>query len=235
MSHSDGCELPRLRRWSIHRADRIDRDLRKEPWRSRYSSQYRCAATTARRGACIPPALPLRLPAECKADTGDKAGLFVNTPKGPEGGEGRDVGDKMQDHLFFFFFLFLSLFLCCLHSWWRLIFIKPRRSLDSCRRKWPRSPSSLMPVDSQVAAGQAIMKWPWSPCQRGAMMLLKHQCPKVSNFPSVGQHLFAREQSPARRQRGPPWLSAPAPALIEGEASMGDVLEGPQVIKQQVL
>lgn len=53
------------------------------------------------------PALPLRLPAECKADTGDKAGLFVNTPKGPEGGvgsggEGRDVGDKMQDHLFFF-------------------------------------------------------------------------------------------------------------------------------------
>lgn len=52
------------------------------------------------------PALPLRLPAECKADTGDKAGLFVNTPKGPEGrvargGEGRR-GQNAGSSFFFF-------------------------------------------------------------------------------------------------------------------------------------
>lgn len=68
------------------------------------------------------------------------------------------------------------------------------------------------------------------PVSAGAVMLLKHQRPKVSNFPPVGQHLFARKQSPASRQRGPPRLSVPT--LIE--ASVADALEVPQVIKQQV-
>lgn len=53
------------------------------------------------------PALPLRLPAECKADTGDKAGLFVNTPKGPEGGEGSGgEGRRGQNAGSSFFFPF---------------------------------------------------------------------------------------------------------------------------------
>lgn len=46
------------------------------------------------------------------------------------------------------------------------------RSLDSSRRNWLRSPSSLRPVDSRVAAGQPIMKWPWS-SDSGAVALLK--------------------------------------------------------------
>lgn len=35
-------------------------------------------------------------------------------------------------------------------------------SLDSCRNNSPRSPSSFRPVDSRVATGQPITKWPWS-------------------------------------------------------------------------
>lgn len=41
------------------------------------------------------------------------------------------------------------------------------RSLDSCHRNWLHSPSSLRPVDSRVAAGQPIMKWPWSRVRGG--------------------------------------------------------------------
>lgn len=46
------------------------------------------------------------------------------------------------------------------------------RSLDSCHRNWLHSASSLRPVDSRVAAGQPIMKWPWSSVS-GAIVLLK--------------------------------------------------------------
>lgn len=46
------------------------------------------------------------------------------------------------------------------------------RSLDSCRHNWLRFASSLRPADSRVAAGQHIMKWPWSSVSR-AIVLLK--------------------------------------------------------------
>ena len=45
------------------------------------------------------------------------------------------------------------------------------RSLDSCHHNWLHSPSSLRPVDSRVAAGQPIMKWPWSSVSRAVVLL----------------------------------------------------------------
>lgn len=74
---------------------------------------------------------------------------------------------KMQDHLFFFASSFSLLFLLLIEA-----DLYQVHSLDSCCHNWLHSPSSLRPVDSRVAAGQPIMKWPWFSVSR-AIELLK--------------------------------------------------------------
>lgn len=121
-----------------------------------------------------PPPVPrlLQLPAECKVewltDAGSTKQIYLSTLWRPGEGGGEEEG-KMQDHLFFFFNPSFSAVYTPDRGW----SLSSLCSLDSCRHKWPRSPSSLMPVDSRVAAGQPIMKWPWSGVSR-AMELLKH-------------------------------------------------------------
>lgn len=77
------------------------------------------------------------------------------------------LGGKMQNHLFFFHPSFFAVFTP--DRGWSL---SRFRSLDSRCHNWLRSTSSLRPVDSRVAAGQPIMKWPWSGVSR-AIELLK--------------------------------------------------------------
>lgn len=77
------------------------------------------------------------------------------------------LGGKMQNHLFFLHPSFFALFTPD-RGWSLSRFC----SLDSCHHNRLRSTSSLRPVDSRVAAGQPIMKWPWSGVNR-AIELLK--------------------------------------------------------------
>lgn len=66
-------------------------------------------------------------------------------------------------------FFYSSFFAVFTPDWgWSL---SSSRSLDSCHRNWLHSPSSLRPVDSRVAAGQPIMKWPWSSVSRAIAQL----------------------------------------------------------------
>lgn len=94
-----------------------------------------------------------------------KADLFVNTLKAWRGREGQNAGSS--------FFFFSNPSFSAVYTPDRGWSLSSLCGLDSCHHKWPRSPSSLMPVDSRVAAGQPIMKWPWSGVSR-AMELLKH-------------------------------------------------------------
>lgn len=71
------------------------------------------------------------------------------------------LGGKMQDHLFS---IPLSLPFSLLIE---ADLYQARRSLDSCHRNRLHPPSSFRSVDSRVAAGQPIMKWPWSCVKQG--------------------------------------------------------------------
>lgn len=112
----------------------------------------------------------LQLPAECKvewlADASSTKQIYLSTLWRPGGGGG---GQNAGSSFFFFFNPSFSAVYTPDRGW----SLSSLCSLDSWRHKWPRSPSSLMPVDSRVAAGQPIMKWPWSGVSR-AMELLKH-------------------------------------------------------------
>lgn len=65
--------------------------------------------------------------------------------------------------------------------------------LDSCHCNWLPSPSSLRPIDSRVAAGQPIMKWPWCRVSE-AIVPLNSDTPKWVIF-YMGQHLFRQTVS----------------------------------------
>lgn len=151
--------------WSVSSTDRIDNGRRKELQHSRYFSWLHsdtCSLANhmhlfLRHGCC---SSQLNASRSGNADASYKVDLFVTTLKAYGG------GGKMQDHPFFdlsFFAVFAP------DRGWSL---SSSRSLDSCHRNWLHSPSSLRPVDSRVAAGQPIMKWPWS-CVSRAIVLLK--------------------------------------------------------------